>query len=122
MRNFVVLPATLLAIFLVIFLLGALPVAAQSILPSSFAGWNVSAKGGLERTRVVFAPPPADGSKPRTADDAWVALEEYGLASGEQDSYTKGSDTLDVTLYRMKDPSGAYGEYSYLRTQDMPRA
>ena len=31
-------------------------------------------------------------------------------------------DALDVTLYKMKDPSGAYGEYSFLRTPDMPRA
>lgn len=121
-RNLGVFPAILPVIFLVVFLLGALPASAQSILPSSFAGWNVSAKGGLERTPLAFAPPAADGSKPRTADEAWAALEEYGLASGEQDSYTKGSDTLNVTLYRMKDPSGAYGEYSYLRTQDMPRA
>jgi hypothetical protein len=113
-RNLVFLSAVLL--------LAAPPAAAQSILPSSFAGWSVSAKGGLERPPVGFVPRPADGSKPRTPDDAWAALQEYGLASGEQDSYSKGSDTLNVTLYRMKDPSGAYGEYSYLRTQDMPRA
>ena len=111
-----------LALLLLATAFAALPAAAQSILPSSFAGWSLSAKGALEHPPLVFTPRPADGSNPRTPDQVWSALQEYGLVSGEQDSYTKGSDKLDVTLYRMKDPSGAYGEYSYLRTQDMPRS
>ena len=38
-------------------------------------------------------------------------------------TYARGADeTLKLSLYKMKDPSGAYGEYSYLRAPDMPRA
>ena len=37
-------------------------------------------------------------------------------------NYARGVDeSLYVELYRMKDPSGAYGEYSYLRKPDMSR-
>ncbi len=51
-----------------------------------------------------------------------AARQEYGFVSGEQAAYSRGNDKLQVTLYRMKDPSGAYGMYSYLRSLDMPRA
>ncbi|HYL47475.1 MAG TPA: DUF6599 family protein [Candidatus Limnocylindrales bacterium] len=50
------------------------------------------------------------------------ALEEYGFVAGQTATYTRGADSLQVSLYRMKDPSAAYGEYSYLRTPEMPRA
>lgn len=83
-------------------LLALLPAAAQSILPSSFAGWTQDASSPFR--------PPADSS---------AAASEYGFASGVQASYSKGAGHLDIILYRMKDPTGAYGEYSYLRTQDM---
>jgi hypothetical protein len=89
--------ALILAAFLV-----ATPAAAQSILPSSFAGWTQSSSS-------PFTPPA----------DAAAAASEYGFSSGVEATYAHGSEQLDVTLYRMKDPSGAYGEYSYLRTQDM---
>jgi Family of unknown function (DUF6599) len=79
-----------------------MPSGAQSILPSSFAGWT-------RGSSAAFVPP----------DNASAAAREYGFTSGVQASYANGSNRLDVSLYRMKDPSGAYGEYSYLRTQDM---
>jgi hypothetical protein len=50
------------------------------------------------------------------------AMKEYGYVSGENSEYSRGSETLKVNLYKMKDPSGAYGFYSYLRTTDMPHA
>lgn len=89
-------------ILLALALLAVMPATAQTILPSSFAGWTQSGSG-------AFTP----------ASDATRAAREYGFTSGVQASYASGSNHLDVTLYRMKDPSGAYGEYSYLRTQDM---
>jgi hypothetical protein len=82
------------------------PAWGQSTLPPSFAGWTSTAT-------QPFAPSEARAS---------AASKEYGFLSGERATYTRGADTLNVTLYRMKDPSGAYGEYSYLRTEDMPRA
>jgi len=79
--------------------------AAGSILPASFSGW-------AQATATPFAPSGASMS----------AASEYGFASGEQAAYTHGRDRLEVVLYRMNDASGAYGQYSYLRTPDMARA
>jgi hypothetical protein len=90
----------------------ALTTSAERILPDSFARWNASAKNDFSPSRT-------------TATDAGIpaeAADEYGFAGGERDTYERGSARLEVTLYRMKDPSGAYGEYSYLRTQDMSHA
>jgi Family of unknown function (DUF6599) len=87
--------------------LGVLPVAAQGILPSSLAGW---ADNGV---------PPA-AAFPERAQTA--ILSEYGFISFDSHSFSRGRDKLDVAVYRMKDPSGAYGLYSFLRTPDMGRA
>jgi hypothetical protein len=56
------------------------------------------------------------------ADQHAAARQEYGFLSGEEGTYSQGKDTIQVTLYRMKDPSGAYGLYSYLRLPDMERS
>jgi hypothetical protein len=103
---------------ILVVLLAAIPASAQGILPSSFAGWTATNRG------------PFDGSGlPVINDDTTVpaplsvaAAREYGFLSGEKATYARGSDeTLYVELFRMKDPSGAYGEYSYLRKPDMSR-
>ena len=45
---------------------------------------------------------------------------EYGYLSGETATYSRDSGgSIEVNVYRMKDPSGAYGLYSYLRTPEM---
>lgn len=111
-RNFAVLPAILLATFLVVFSLGALPAAAQSILPSSFAGWSV------QRLPLEEAMQVSDAFEAPTVEIS----DEYGLVSTEAERFIRNGETLKVMLFKMKDPSGAYGLYSYLRTQDMPRA
>ena len=79
---------------------------AQGTLPNSFSSWT--------RTSVE-AFMPADSTAAQIA-------KEYDFVSGERAGYTRAGETLDATLYKMKDPSGAYGEYSYLRSNDMPRA
>jgi len=94
------------------------PVAAQGILPNSIAGWAASAKGGL----APLASHGEDHAGSTQTAGAAAVLKEYGLLAGEQATYTSGSNTIEVTLYRMKDPSGAYGEYSYLRTSNMAQA
>jgi hypothetical protein len=99
-------------------LLAALPAPAQGILPSSFAGWTATNRGSFD-----------GGGLPVINDDTTVpaplsvaAAREYGFLSGERVNYARGVDeSLYVELYRMKDPSGAYGEYSYLRKPDMSR-
>jgi len=87
-------------------LIAVIPLWGQTILPVSFHGWN-------EMAREPFAPNDAQ---------SLAAAKEYGFASGERAVYTRGTETLNVVLYRMNDPSAAYGEYSYLRTPDMARA
>lgn len=89
--------------------------AAQSILPLSFAKWTLSSKGS-------FAPSAPSDSQANAPGQAMAVAMEYGFSSGEQATYVRGSDSLRVVVYRMGDVSGAYGEYSCLRTPDMPNA
>ena len=98
--------------------LAALPASAQGILPSSFGGWSGSVKPEL--APVEFH----NGDKVAAigADQQAAARREYGFVTGEYGEYTRGGDALHVNLYKMKDPSGAYGLYSYLRSADMQSA
>jgi hypothetical protein len=98
-------------------LLAGVPASAQGILPNSFGGWNGSTTAGLNPAVIENG----DHSSNLLADRQ-AARQEYGFLSGEQGSYALGNDALQVTLYRMKDPSGAYGLYSYLRAPDMARS
>lgn len=89
----------------------ALPATAQKILPPSFVGWSCSSVS------------PLNLSQPNgpVAGDASAIAREYGFVSGEQCVYASPHGALQVQLYHMKDASAAYGEYSYLRTPDLPR-
>jgi hypothetical protein len=107
-----------LGLFLAVLFLAALPASAQGILPNSFAGWSGSVQPVLAPT--VFQNGESAANNPTALQEA--ARREYGFVSGENGDYKRGSDEMRVNLYRMKDPSGAYGLYSYLRTTDMPRA
>ncbi len=94
-----------------LWLLAASPAAAQGLLPPSFAGWSSAPVAGIrasdmERAGLNNAP----------------ALREYGIITAEQRTYGRGAENLQVTLYRMRDPSGAYGAYSFLRAADMASA
>lgn len=92
----------------------------QNILPEAFRGWTAT-------SHQTFKPgqePAANGAAAH-AEQASAAAREYGLVAGETANYshgTTGASGLTATIYRMKDPSGAYGEYSYLRTPDMAAA
>jgi hypothetical protein len=96
-RHFIAVPLLLLFVALI-------PSSAQGILPVSFDDWSSKTPTG---TTIVSIFGPSS------------VLQEYGFASGEQATYSRGSENMAVTLYRMKDPSGAYGMYSYLRSPDM---
>ncbi len=86
-----------------------LSASAQTVLPNSFGPW---ASPGVSRYTPGVTP---------AGKTAGAVAKEYDFVSGEHGFYSRNGDMLDVTLYRMKDPSGAYGEYSYLRSSDMPR-
>jgi hypothetical protein len=99
----------LIVVPILLFFFAAIPASAQGILPASFDGWT--AAGTLT------------GAAEAKIADVVTAANEYGFVSAEKARYTRGKDSpLDVTLYRMKDPSGAYGLYSYLRSPDMAHA
>jgi uncharacterized protein DUF6599 len=97
------------------FFLAAISASAQGILPSSFAGWTGTTRAGLDQP--AFYNGDHAGAITRAAEAS--ARQEYGFVSGEEGTYARGKDSLHVTLYRMKDPSGAYGYYSYLRSPEM---
>jgi hypothetical protein len=78
---------------------------AESILPASVAGWTNT---GEPKALRVAAPE--------------QVLNEYGLASTENTRFEHGPEFLDAYVYKLKDASGAYGLYSFLRSPDMRRA
>jgi hypothetical protein len=90
-------------------LIVACPTRAQGILPMSFVGWIANRSNPLAKPVM----PTPEGQ---------AALLEYGYASGEEADFAQGNRSVHIRLYQMKDPSGAYGFYSYLRTPDMPHA
>jgi hypothetical protein len=93
------------------FLLTASSVTAQTAaLPNSFAGWSGTVKSGVTPSQLFNFD---DG----TVDTRKPALEEYGVTGAEGCAYLRGSQKLLVTLYRMKDPSGAYGDFTFLRKE-----
>jgi hypothetical protein len=96
-------------------LLTSLCASAQQILPRSFAGWTQSG----DQAFGPSAAPSLSNATAGAAPDEISAAREYGFAGGERASYLQGSETLEVALYKMKDPTGAYGEYSYQRMPGM---
>jgi hypothetical protein len=104
--------------FILSALLAAVPASAQAILPNSFGGWTGSANAGLNPP-VIYD---GDHVGSMLADQRAAARREYGFLSAEEGTYSLGTEALQVTLYRMKDPSGGYGLYSYLRAPDMARS
>jgi hypothetical protein len=83
----------------------ARPSAAQALLPPSFGSWSAGAAQPVTLEQIAGA-------------DA-AAIREYGFKAIERQEYARGADTLAVTLYRMMDPSAAYGAFTYLRTAGM---
>jgi hypothetical protein len=86
--------------------------AAQGLLPSTFAGWTAAGPS---------TPVPPAGLDPLLGADT-PAFREYIVKSVEQRSYTQGSQSTSVTLYRLRDPSSAYGAYTFLRNDGLSPA
>jgi len=76
---------------------------AQQVLPPSFSGWSAAGVRAVQTS-------------------AGDALREYGFSSGEIQPYGRGDATLSVGLQVFRDPSGAYGAYSFSLTPDLKRA
>src|SRR5258708_3475798 len=102
----------LLPIGILCLIAAARPAASQSVLPSSFAGWNAAA------APVVV---PSTGLDQILGPDTAI-FREYFLKSLEQRAYNRGAQTAAVTLYRFRDPSSAYGAYTFLRNDSLAAA
>jgi hypothetical protein len=87
------------------------PAAAQDLLPAEFAGWR-STK--IERVRPEVLEQFAGGEA--------LFLREYRVMAAERRDYSRDAATLRVTLYKMRDPSSAYGAFTFLRTGEMKPA
>jgi hypothetical protein len=84
----------------------------QPVLPSSFAGWS--------------APNPSSMTPPTGLEqilgESAPSFREYIVKSIEQRSYAQGTQTASITLYRLRDPSSAYGAYTFLRSDSFSAA
>ena len=70
---------------------------AQSILPAHFGRWTAS--------NFILAAP--------ETPDAKTVFAESGLENAEARTYTNGTTTVTVTSYRFHDSSGAFEAYTY---------
>jgi hypothetical protein len=86
-----------------------IPLTAQELLPPSFGGWAASGAG------MAAQGPQID----QLASNNASVLREYGIKSGERREYASDTASASITLYRMVDPSAAFGAFTFLRTPDM---
>ena len=98
------------ALFAVLFLLVAAPwtFAAQGVLPPSFSGWTISAPAAQISSRDLDS----------LAQDKADILREYGISSAEKADYAQNGQPATVVLYKMTDPSAAFGAFTFLRSGD----
>jgi len=79
----------------------------QPFLPSQFAGW-----------RIQGAPRVSDDVT--SADPAYAAvLKEYGFHELESATYTRPDRKLTVKAARFNDATGAYGAFTFYKTEGM---
>ncbi|HVA94022.1 MAG TPA: DUF6599 family protein [Candidatus Dormibacteraeota bacterium] len=85
---------------------------AQTVLPSSFGKWTASSPSTMAPLSGLdqFFGPQAN------------AFREYVVKSIEQRSYIEGKKSATITLYRLRDPSSAYGAYTFLRNDSFTTA
>jgi hypothetical protein len=88
--------------------LSSAAVSAQSLLPPTFGDWTIAQSSSAGPVTLDSA----------TGENAAV-MREYGFAAIEQQQYAHAGDTIVATLYRMNDPTAAYGAFTFLRTPDM---
>lgn len=80
----------------------------DGVLPPTFGAWT-----------TAQAPTPQNITLQQAAGSNAGILDEYGFVAVERASYSRGNKNLIVTLYRMVDPTAAYGAFTYLRPANM---
>jgi hypothetical protein len=83
----------------------------EAVLPATFSDW---------KTSIVNSFPPETAELVNPSQGA--LLREYGLTGIEQADYVRGGMHLLATLYRMKDPTGSYGTFTFLHDEGMRSA
>ncbi|MBZ5641332.1 MAG: hypothetical protein LAO19_01105 [Acidobacteriia bacterium] len=78
-------------------------------LPAAFGRWNASGAPS------VTSPAALDQLLGSNA----TGFREYIVKSIEQRNYAQGTQTAAITMYRLRDPSSAYGAYTFLRDNSM---
>lgn len=94
---------------LILILAGTIPAAAQGQLPASFANWNATGPSTIQQG------PAMDQALGANA----LIFHEYSVKSIERRTYAQGAQTASITMYTMRDPSSAYGGYTYLRNDTL---
>ena len=102
-------PVLFAALFLLV--LASSTFAAQGVLPPSFGEWAISGN------ETQMAPKDLE----QVVADKAPALREYGVSATEQAGYSQGDQAATITLYRMTDPSAAFGAFTLLRDPAMER-
>lgn len=102
---------------LVLAFLFAAGLGALSSAPSSAQGLLPPSVGDLASS-AASAQVPAQQIEQLAGDRANI-LREYGLTAGERREYANGNDKATITLYRMEDPSAAFGAFTFLREPEM---
>jgi hypothetical protein len=97
---------------IIVLLAWTLPAAAQNLLPTTAGGWTAAGAA------LQVAPAQLQQVAGGRAD----VIREYGLTSAEQRQYAQSQQTVSITLYRMVDPSAAYGVFTVLRNPQMQPA
>ena len=95
------------------------PCARGAIRPPLRAFCRPLSRAGPPRRLRQLIPP--TGLDPLLGPDT-AAFREYIVKSVEQRSYTQGTQTASITLYRLRDPSSAYGAYTFLRNDSLSAA
>lgn len=92
--------------FFLFLLITCQPVSAQ--LPDRFGGWERKAAQAVTPARLHLL----------AGEDA-ALLREYGFDSGERREYSKENATLAVALWKLKDVTGSFGLFTFLREPGM---
>ena len=96
----------LLLLALAAFAAGPASDAPAALLPQHFGGWEQTA--------------PKATTDPAVADAANAGvMKEYGFTDFESATYTKAGRTLRLRAARFKNKSGAYGAFTFYKTQPM---
>jgi hypothetical protein len=89
---------------------GSASSASQTLLPATFAGWQIT--GTPEQSTQASVADPGDA----------VPLQEYGFTRFESAGYTRGDGKLTVKAIEFQDATGAYGAFTFYRRPTMSAA